>query len=102
MVNASGDADLLIAKMEIEAASKSDNVLVGDDTDLLVLVCFPDRPISPYRLFFIPEPKQRSLNLRECLDIGVVHGNLSESVWNNILFADVFLDCDITSIDMSR
>ena len=40
VMSASGDADLLTAKTGVEATSKSDTVLVGDDTDLLVLLCF--------------------------------------------------------------
>ena len=42
VMSVSCDADLLIAKTAVEATSKSDTVLVGDDTDdtdLLVLLC---------------------------------------------------------------
>ena len=38
--HAEGDADLLIAQTAIQSARSLSTVLVGDDTDLLVLLCF--------------------------------------------------------------
>ena len=40
VMNASGGAYLLIATITVEATSYSDSVLIADDTDLLVLLCF--------------------------------------------------------------
>ena len=37
---ASSDADVLIAQKTIESASAQDTVLVGDDTDLIVLLLY--------------------------------------------------------------
>ena len=37
---ASVDADLLIVQKAVESATKTDTVLVDDDTDLLVLLCY--------------------------------------------------------------
>ena len=37
---AEGDADKLIFKTAVESARDRNTVLVGDDTDLLVLLCF--------------------------------------------------------------
>lgn len=38
--HAPGDADVLKVQKTIESATMVDTVLVGDDTDLLVLLCY--------------------------------------------------------------
>ena len=40
MYHASGDADLLIVQKAVESASTVDTVLIGDDTDLLILLIY--------------------------------------------------------------
>lgn len=42
--HAKGDADVLIVKTAVESARERITALVGDDTDLLVLLCFYTRP----------------------------------------------------------
>ena len=54
--HANGDADLLIVKTAVESARTSTTVLVGDDTDLLVLLCYHASE-DGYDLYFRPEPK---------------------------------------------
>ena len=39
-MHAEGDADLLIVKTAVEAASQGATSLIGEDADLLVLLCF--------------------------------------------------------------
>lgn len=39
VVHAKGDADLLIVQTAVESATRCDSILVGDDTDMLVLLC---------------------------------------------------------------
>ena len=56
---ASSDADVLIAQKTIESASAQDTVLVGDDTDLLVLLLCHSNPTGK-GLFFAPEPKKNA------------------------------------------
>ena len=38
ILHATGDADLLIVKTAVESAKTADTILVGDDTDLLILL----------------------------------------------------------------
>ena len=54
--HAKGDADVLIVKTAVESARERNTVLVGDDTDLLVLLCFYTSSDS-FDLYFKPEPK---------------------------------------------
>ncbi|CAH3108670.1 unnamed protein product, partial [Porites lobata] len=55
--HAEGDADVLIVKTAVESAKERNTVLVGDDTDLLVLLCFYTRSDS-FDFYFKPEPKE--------------------------------------------
>ena len=55
--HAKGDADMLIVQTAIESVSRSNTVLVGDDTDLLVLLCFHTSMNSVHEIFFKPEAK---------------------------------------------
>ena len=59
IIPAPGDADLMIVQMAVQSAKSITTVLVGDDTDLLVLLC-RHADSSAHDLFFIPQPKQRS------------------------------------------
>ena len=40
VVHAEGDADLIIAQTAVKSAEEHQTVVVGEDTDLLVLLCF--------------------------------------------------------------
>ena len=57
--HADGDADVLIVKKAVESSWKRITVLVGDGTDLLVLLCYYTNP-DGYDLYFKPEPKANS------------------------------------------
>ena len=46
--HASGDADLLIVQKAAESATRVNTVLVGDDTDLLILLCMLSWNPTPY------------------------------------------------------
>ena len=64
VLQAAGDADLLIVQTAVQAALSHNTVLVGDDTDLLVLMLYHGE-MDSNDLYFIPEPKQRS-KMRRC------------------------------------
>ena len=59
IIHAPGDADLMIVEMAVQSAKSITTVLVGDDTDLLVLLCH-HADTSARDLFLIPQPKQKS------------------------------------------
>jgi len=60
---ASGDADVLIVQTAIRSSMSVDTVLVGDDTDLLVLLLH-HADTAGNALYFSPEPKQNSKRKR--------------------------------------
>ena len=57
--HASGDADVMIVhyKKAVQLAIVTDTVLVGDDTDLLVLLCY-HACLESHNTFFKSEPKK--------------------------------------------
>ena len=57
--HAKTDVDVLIVQKAVESASKQEPVLVGDDTDLLVLSLYYFNS-SCYNLYVAPEPKKNA------------------------------------------
>eukprot|EP00794_Sanderia_malayensis_P001611 gene1611-1782_t len=74
------EADVLIAKTANNSSRESTTVLVGDDTDLLILLCYhtPRQPQQDTcKLYFYPEPKANSTK-RRVWDIKSVQQQLGE------------------------
>ena len=59
MLQSKGDADVLIVKTAVDSAVTHPTVLIGDDTDLLVLLCY-HRKADGSDLYFQLEPKANS------------------------------------------
>ena len=95
ILHAKGDADLLIVQTALESAETSDTVLIGDDTDLLVLLCY-HAATEGHKVFLKQEPKQNALK-RRVWDIRETKKRLGADICNNILFVHAVLGCDSTS-----
>ena len=95
VIHATGDADLLIVQTAIQSARSVPTVLVGDDTDLLVLLCY-HAEMDAHDLFSKPEPKQMSKK-RRFWDVKKITSSLGSSVCTNVLFVHAFIGCDTTS-----
>ena len=91
--HAEGDADVLIVKTAVVSARERNTVLLGDDTDLLVLLCFYTRSDS-FDLYFKPEPKansrRRDWNMKKAKE------HLGD-VCHDLLFLHAILGYDTTS-----
>ena len=81
---APGDADLLIVQKSVEFATMSTTILVGDDTDLLILLCYHSS-LHSHRVFFQPEPKKSSKN-PHVWNIQVVKEQLGPEICTHMLF----------------
>ena len=92
--HAPSDADVLIAKKAVESADTQDTALVGDDTDLLVLLLYHSK-LTSNELFFAPEPKKNAKN--RIWDIKQTKKDLGPFICSNILFLHALLGCDTTS-----
>ncbi len=77
------------------SAATTNTVLVGDDTDLLILLCYHANLIS-HDLFFCPEPKKNAKNIR-VWNIKSVKEQLRSELCESILFMHGILSCDTTS-----
>ena len=95
--HARGDADMLIVKTAIQSASTSSTVLVGDDTDLLILLCFHAPLDTSHELYLKPEVKTGTHKLPRCWNIKQTKRVLGVRVCENILFGHALLGCDTTS-----
>ena len=92
--HASGDADVLIIQKAVQSAQTMETILIGEDTDLLVLLCYYATP-KLHPLYFMSEPKRNSKNRLWCMQS--VISQLGSDICNNILFLHAILGCDTTS-----
>ena len=93
-IQARGDADVLIVKTAIEQSKVSEVKLIGDDTDLLVLLLHHvNQQCRP--IYFINEGKSGKKG--KSWDIQLMQKKLGHSICNNILFAHAILGCDTRS-----
>ena len=61
--HAESDADLLIVLKAVESAETTKTVLVGEDTDLLVLLLYHTKSHG-LDLYFAPKPKKKTQNVK--------------------------------------
>lgn len=94
VLHAKGDADVLIVKTALEVARNSETVLVGSDTDLIVLLIHYTTGCHN-RVYFMPPAKSDSPD--RYLDIKKAQSVLGDKVCSNILFLHAVLGCDTTS-----
>ena len=93
--HATGDADVLIVTTAVESAKTKTTVLIGEDTDLLILLCYHADPDGE-DLFFMGEPKKASISAK-MWNIKRAKFSLGKDVCTNILFLHTILGCDTTS-----
>ena len=97
-MHAKGDANLLIVQSEIACAETGQqSVLIGDDTDLVVLLSHHAK-LSHGKLLFHSEPRKASLKGSVYLDIAAGQTALGQEVCDHILFVHALLGCDTTSL----
>ena len=84
-----------IVRAAVEYGNSTPTVLVGDDSDLLVLLCYYT-DIRACDVFFRPEPKTNATR-RRVWNIKIVKQQLGLAVCDHLLFIHAFLGCDTTS-----
>ena len=95
-LQAEGDADVLIVKTAVDSAVTHPTALVGDDTDLLVLLCYHTKVDGSDLYFRPPEPKANARASRVWKMLKV-KAELGPAVCRNMLFLYAILGCDTTS-----
>lgn len=96
VVHCDGDADLMIVQTGVQAAKTQDTVVVGEDTDLLVLLCHHADPES-HRIIFRSESRQTSKQKKKVWNIQALKRDLGFETCKHILFGHAILGCDTTS-----
>ena len=91
--HAESDADVLIVQKAVESSELRKTVLIGDDTDLLVLLIFYAN-IEFHDIFFIPQQKSKSSRI---WNIKEVKKQLDPDITRHIFFLHSLPDCDTTS-----
>ena len=92
---APGGADLLIVQTTVESSITTTTVLVGDDTDLLVLLCY-HASMDYHDVFFRPEARKNTKAPR-VWNVKAVKEQLGPELCTHILFLHAVLGCDTTS-----
>lgn len=92
--HADGDADVLIVSTALKAAETCNTILIGDDTDLIILLCH-HATRNDMKIFFHSKPKSGESD--RYMDIRQVQSALGNQVCQCLLFAHAILGCDTTS-----
>ena len=95
-IQSSGDADLLIAQSATESAAAKPTVVIGEDTDLLVLLLHHAAEDS-HTIFLTSEQNSQAKSKVKLWDIIHVHSKLGPSICDAILVVHALLGCDTTS-----
>ena len=93
--NAKADADGLIVRTAVGSAETMNTVVIGDDNEFLVLLCY-HADMDSYDIFFKPEPK-KNLKKNRVWNIKMAKAKLEAEVRNKLLFVHAILGCDTTS-----
>lgn len=94
-IHACEDADLLITQTAVGASEQRDVVVIADDTDVLILLCFYVQ-MENKKVILKPEPKCGATNIRQW-NIQTTKLSLGLNVCNDLLFIHAILGCDSTS-----
>ena len=97
MFHADDDADVLIVKKATEVSQTANTAVVGDDTDILVLLLYHARNIESFHIFFHPKPKQFARKKPITVSIHSSVRKLGMELCENILFIHALLGCDTIS-----
>jgi hypothetical protein len=91
VVQAEGDADLDIVKAAIAMSTTKSTTLIGEDTDLLILLLYHGQIDSKELYFRSDKGKPNVYNIR------VLKKLLGDDVCTDLLFVHAFTGCDTTS-----
>ena len=86
----------MIVKTALNSSNKIDTILIGEDTDLLVLLCYHFRQ-EPFGVFLMSEPKQSTTHQIKIWNIRALTETLGPAVCSHMLFLHALLGCDTTS-----
>jgi len=95
-LHADGDADLLIVMTALASAQNTTTVLIGDDTDLLMLLIH-HTTCDVHDVYLTAEPKANVRKATRCWNIKATQDALGPVICGTILFIHAILGCDTVS-----
>ena len=93
-IHASGDADCLIVETAVNAANHKEIIVVADDTDILVLLCY-HVDSSTKTVLMLHEPKKGTS--QKIWNIHCLKSALGPCMCLHLPFLHALLGCDTTS-----
>ena len=81
----------------VQSGTSCNTVLVGDDTDLLILLCYHHASLESHDLLFCPEPKKNRKQPR-IWNIKAGNQRLGLDICQHILFLHAALGCDTVCV----
>ena len=93
--NAPGDADVLIIKAVVVKSLQHSTTLIGEDTDLLVLLLYYAHDMN--KGFYLRSNKSKPQGNFTVYDISHLKEFLKQGICSQLLFIHVVTGCDLTS-----
>lgn len=94
VVHASDDADVKIVQTAVEYAKSKKVTVIGEDSDLLVLLCF-HVDLKLYTIYFPTEPKQTTKRMR-IWNIQKTKQDMGKQMCSLLPFIHAISGCDAT------
>ena len=94
VIQASGDADIDIVKATVDCSQLCSTTLVGEDTDLLILLLYYAGTENE-AIYFRSDTKQSKEN--KVYNINLLKQVLGDDLCNELLFIHAYTGCDSTS-----
>ena len=95
VINAPGDADVEIAKSGVESSHHHTTTLIGEDTDLLILLLHYAKPGS--KDLYFRSDKLKSEKCAKVFHINKMKEILGKDICTQLLFIHAMTGCDSTS-----
>ena len=95
VVNAPGDADVLIVKAAVEKSLQHTTTVIGEDTDLLVLLLYYAHDVN--KGLYFRSDKSKSHGNFTVYDINCLKEFLGQDICSQLLFIHAVTGCDSTS-----
>ncbi|KAA0201573.1 hypothetical protein HAZT_HAZT003881 [Hyalella azteca] len=94
VIQAEGDADVLIAKTAVECANECSTTVIGEDTDLLILLIFSTNPES--EALYLQSEKKKGKKFR-VWDVHWFQRSVGPEMCTLLTFVHAIAGCDTTS-----
>ena len=93
-MHAESDADMRIATTAVRQAKGGPTTVIGEDTDLLILLCYHADHVFPFPFYFQSDKQGKQT---KTWNIHWTQNALGPNICASLLFAHAIAGCDTTS-----